>query len=213
MKILKFSIIAILSVFLFSCKSSSGIITSKEVAEKKGVYTGKSSTSAPTKNARTTSVKNNEESSKTSRRIKINDDEESDYAVDTENTPYLVKQLINAASEYEGVRYKGGGTTKQGMDCSGLVSTVFKTYDISLPRSSFEMAKVGKKISQKEVQKGDLIFFKTNGRNVINHVGLVTEVNDDEIIFIHSSVQRGVIYSSTKEPYYKKNFAQVNRVL
>jgi cell wall-associated NlpC family hydrolase len=65
----------------------------------------------------------------------------------------------------------------------------------------------------KEVKKGDLVFFKTSSRGVINHVGLVTEVRSDEILFIHSSVQRGVIISSTKEPYYQRTFAQANRVL
>ncbi|WP_291116449.1 C40 family peptidase [Flavobacterium sp. UBA6135] len=210
MKFLKFSIVVILSTVVFSCKtSSSGIVTSKEEAQKKGIYTDKKTTTTTTKTVRP----NSETNTKPTRKYKINDEEDSDYTVDKENTPYLVKQLIHAASEYEGVKYRGGGTTKQGMDCSGLVSTVFKTYDISLPRSSFDMAKVGNKVGLKEAQKGDLIFFKTNGRNVINHVGLITEIKDDEIIFIHSSVQRGVIFSSTKEPYYKKNFAQINRVL
>ena len=139
--------------------------------------------------------------------------EESDDDLDVDETPYLVKQIIYKAMEYDGVKYRSGGTTAAGMDCSGLVTTVFKTYDISLPRSSNDMSKVGKKLKREEIQNGDLIFFKTNGRCVINHVGIVTEVTKDEIIFIHSSVQRGVILSSTKEPYYQRTFAQANRIL
>ena len=69
------------------------------------------------------------------------------------------------------------------------------------------------KIDDENAQKGDLIFFRTNGKNHINHVGMVVEVNDEEIIFVHSSTSKGVIYSSTKEEYYGKNFAQVNRVI
>ncbi|MEY4038582.1 MAG: hypothetical protein RIR67_892, partial [Bacteroidota bacterium] len=65
----------------------------------------------------------------------------------------------------------------------------------------------------KEAKKGDLIFFKTRGGNQINHVGMVVEVCDGEIRFIHSSTQSGVIISSTKEKYYEKNFTQINRVL
>ena len=75
------------------------------------------------------------------------------------------------------------------------------------------MASYGSKIDAENAQKGDLIFFKTNGRSRINHVGMVVEVLDDEIKFIHSSTNGGVIISSTKESYYKKKLAQVNRVL
>lgn len=125
----------------------------------------------------------------------------------------LVDSIINTATDNLGVRYRTGGTTKSGFDCSGLVYTSFKKYDISLPRSSHEMAQYGHKIKDSEAQKGDLIFFITNGGRRINHVGIITEVLDDEIKFIHSSVQLGVIISSTKEPYYRKNYVKVARVL
>jgi cell wall-associated NlpC family hydrolase len=121
--------------------------------------------------------------------------------------------MINNAMTFIGVRYSGGGTTKAGMDCSGMVTAVFNLFDMKLPRSSTEMAKVGKKVSADEVQKGDLVFFRTNGRSIINHVGMVVEVIGDEIKFVHSSTSKGVIVSSTKEPYYNKSFAQANRVL
>lgn len=129
------------------------------------------------------------------------------------NSNRLAKEVINTASKNLGVRYKAGGTTTDGFDCSGLVYVTFKKYDIALPRASYDMAKVGKQIKENEIQKGDLIFFKTNGKSVINHVGLVVEVSGDEIKFIHSSTQKGVIISSTKEPYYGKTFAQANRIL
>jgi hypothetical protein len=47
---------------------------------------------------------------------------------------------------------------------------------------------------------------------VINHVGLVIDVNSDEIKFIHSATSKGVIISSTKEEYYNKTFTQANRI-
>lgn len=124
---------------------------------------------------------------------------------------YLTEQLLNVANENIGVRYRYGGTTKNGMDCSGLVTTAFNAFNISLPRSSRDMATVGDKVSKSDAQKGDLIFFKTRGSR-ISHVGIVTEVLDDEIKFIHSSTSRGVIISSTKEAYYHRTFAQINRV-
>ena len=122
--------------------------------------------------------------------------------------------LIAKASQHIGTRYRGGGTTSAGFDCSGLMFSTFKHIDMTLPRSSSSMAVgAGYKIDRSLAQKGDLIFFTTNGRGSINHVGMITEIIGDEIKFIHSSVQAGVIISSTEEPYYKKRFIQINRVL
>ena len=122
--------------------------------------------------------------------------------------------LIAKASQHIGTRYRGGGTTSAGFDCSGLMFSTFKNIDMTLPRSSSSMAVgAGFKIDRSQAQKGDLIFFTTNGRGSINHVGMITEINGDEIKFIHSSVQAGVIISSTDEPYYKRRFVQINRVL
>ncbi len=125
----------------------------------------------------------------------------------------LADQLILTASENLGSRYRTGGITKAGFDCSGLMCTTFSTFDIQLPRTSIGQSGFGTKIDSDEAQKGDLIFFKTNGRSRINHVGMVVEVCDGEIKFIHSSVSSGVMISSTREKYYEKNFVQVNRVI
>ena len=127
----------------------------------------------------------------------------------------LAEQLIDAATENLGVKYKYAGTTKAGFDCSGLMYTIFNSENISLPRNSFQQSKIGIVLNSKkeQAQKGDLIFFKTNKNKEINHVGIVIEATDEEIKFIHSSTSKGVIISSTKEPYYKKTFVQINRVL
>ena len=150
---------------------------------------------------------------KSAKRAIVDNQNESDIIIDDENTSYLIRQLINSASENLGVGYRGGGTTKDGFDCSGLIYSTFKKFDITLPRSSHEMATVGTKIDLKSAQKGDLIFFINRGQRRINHVGLVVEVTDEEVKFIHSSTQSGVIISSTKEPYYNRTFVQLNRVL
>lgn len=144
--------------------------------------------------------------------------EESEKKESNTNVPMVhdtsfVDQLISTASENIGTRYRSGGTSKDGFDCSGLMYFTFGTHDIKLPRSSIEMAAYGSRIDTEKAQKGDLIFFKTNGRGRINHVGMVVEVLEGEIKFIHSSTSSGVIISSTKESYYEKSFAQVNRVL
>jgi lipoprotein Spr len=130
-------------------------------------------------------------------------------------TSRLIEQLVDTATENIGVQYKYAGTTKAGFDCSGLICNIFSSYNITLPHSSYEQSKLGTIVNRnrEEAKKGDLIFFKTNSKSKINHVGMVIDVNDDEIKFIHASTSKGVIISSTKESYYNRTFAQLNRIL
>lgn len=125
----------------------------------------------------------------------------------------LVDQLVFNATDNIGTRYRLGGTSKAGFDCSGLMYATFGNFDIRLPRTSLEQSRIGVKVNTEEAQKGDLIFFKTNGRHQINHVGMVVEVVDGEIKFVHASTHGGVMISSTREGYYERAFAHVNRVL
>jgi len=122
-------------------------------------------------------------------------------------------KIVNNANKFLGTKYKFGGTTRKGMDCSGLVYTAFKQENILLPRVSRDMATQGKTISLNQVKKGDLLFFITGKKNKISHVGLVTNVRNNEIFFIHASSKRGVIISSMKEKYYKTKFAKAKRIL
>lgn len=121
--------------------------------------------------------------------------------------------LIAKASENLGARYRSGATGNGGFDCSGLMFATFKNIDLTLPRSSRDMAaNAGFRIAKTQAQKGDLIFFATRGRGV-SHVGMITEVTENDIKFIHSSTSSGVIISSVNEPYYSRRFVQINRVL
>lgn len=126
-------------------------------------------------------------------------------------TIQLCDDLVDNATDNIGSPYKFGGTTKNGFDCSGLVYTSYKKEDIVLPRTSLEMSNYGKRIKKEEARKADLIFFKTGGSSKINHVGLIVETKNNDIKFIHSSAQKGVIVSSLNESYYKKAFSHINR--
>lgn len=143
----------------------------------------------------------------------LNDKNATDIFIDNNTESYLVLQLINVASDKLGIGYRSGGKTPAGFDCSGLMYSTFKKFDITLPRSSHQMAKIGKEINPEDAKKGDLIFFINRGQHRINHVGMIVEVNGDEIKFIHSSTQGGVIISSLKESYYERTFKQINRII
>jgi len=122
--------------------------------------------------------------------------------------------IVNYAKTFEGTRYKFGGTSKRGMDCSGLVYISYQKENIVMPRISREMAKKGKRISLGDTNKGDLLFFKTNkNKNTINHVGLVVESKRGEIFFIHATSSLGVIITSLDQSYWKNVFVEVRRVI
>ncbi len=132
----------------------------------------------------------------------------------TANPNNLIKNIIANAEAFNGVRYKYGGTTKTGMDCSGLVYTAFKKENIKLPRISRDMAKSGFQVALEDVQEGDLLFFQTNKkRNVINHVGLVVTSRTGNIEFIHATTSKGVIVSSLAERYWYYSFKEARRIL
>lgn len=124
------------------------------------------------------------------------------------------EDIISYAKSFQGTKYKFGGTTKKGMDCSGLVYTSFKSENINLPRVSRDMATKGNKISINTANNGDLVFFRTNkNKKTINHVGLVVEKKKGELFFIHSTTSLGVIISSLEEKYWKSAFVEARRIL
>ena len=186
--------IFILGILFTSCKTQSNIITSKKAAKEKGIYAY--------------NEKGAEETSSKNKKAKNNDTSDKNKGNEATNI-----QIVETAVNNIGTPYKTGGTATAGMDCSGLVYSTYKQYNKNFPRSSNAMANEGKLVSKNNAKPGDLIFFKTNGRGEINHVGIITEVVDDEIKFVHSSTSKGVIISSTNETYYGSTFTQINRII
>lgn len=86
-----------------------------------------------------------------------------------------INSVIQSARSYTGVPYKWGGTTRSGMDCSGLLLNSYKSIQVQIPRTSAEQSEYGKKIKEKEVQPGDWVFFATGKKKrKITHVGMIT---------------------------------------
>lgn len=124
-----------------------------------------------------------------------------------------VETAIETARSYTGTPYRYGGTSKGGMDCSGLLCVSYKSAGLSLPRTSAEQSKFGKPVKMGELKPGDLVFFsKKKGRKKITHVGMVTSVqNRKEIRFIHSSTKLGVVENNLMSNYYQGIFVKARR--
>jgi len=121
------------------------------------------------------------------------------------------KKIISTARNYTGVPYKSGGNDEKGLDCSGLLCLSFKEIGVKLPRISWQQAEYFPAINLPNIQKGDLVFFVTVGKN-ISHAGIVTEVKSEEDIrFIHASSSKGVIEDNMMTNYWKSRFAKVCR--
>lgn len=126
-----------------------------------------------------------------------------------------VSKVISTARSFIGTPYKYGGTTRSGMDCSGLLINSFRVIDVSLPRSSEDQSKVGEEIKMNDLQPGDLVFFATGKKKKkVTHVGLVTECKGkDNVKFIHSSSSLGVVETNLYAEYYQKRFRGARRVI
>jgi probable lipoprotein NlpC len=124
-----------------------------------------------------------------------------------------VQKVIQTARSYRGTPYRYGGTTRIGMDCSGLLCTSFKAINVNLPRTSQEQSRFGPTVRPKDIQPGDLVFFgESRFSSKISHVGLVTDVKSkEEIYFIHASTSLGVIEDNLFSNYYQKIFLKAVR--
>lgn len=125
-------------------------------------------------------------------------------------SPISVKQVLYSQfSEWKAVKYRFGGLSKKGIDCSGFVYlTYLDHFSIQLPRTTEQQVKKGVKVNtQANLKAGDLVFFKTGVRQ--KHVGIYLEKRT----FLHVSTKKGVIISRLDNPYWKKRYWRAVRVL
>ncbi len=120
----------------------------------------------------------------------------------------MQQKLLNQIKVYLGTPYRYGGDSSDGMDCSGLVSTVFKeAFGIDIPHNAYQLYQASQRIKKNDLYLGDLVFF-TNRRS-IDHVGIYLIKN----YFVHASTSSGVKISNLNDRYYRSRFRGGGRII
>lgn len=118
------------------------------------------------------------------------------------------EKLYQFINEWYGVTYKYAGKDKNGVDCSGLASTLYlQVYKKTISSNTKALADEVKKIKESDLKEGDLVFFITFGKK-ISHVGVYLQNHK----FVHASTKKGVMISDLNEPYFKKTYVSSGRV-
>ncbi|SHE66969.1 C40 family peptidase [Chryseobacterium takakiae] len=124
-----------------------------------------------------------------------------------------IDNILTEAQTYLGTPYRYGGMTRNGIDCSAFVLSVFgAAAGLSLPRVAASQSQEGERVEKENLQKGDLIFF-SHGRR-ISHVGIVESVSEDgEVKFIHAATSKGVMVSSLNDSYWGPKYRFGKRII
>lgn len=125
----------------------------------------------------------------------------------------VIDNILAEAETYLGTPYRYGGTTRNGIDCSAFVLSVFgAAASLSLPRVAASQAQEGESVDKADLQKGDVVFF-SHGRR-ISHVGIVESVTEEgEVKFIHAATSKGVMVSSLNDSYWGPKFRFAKRMI
>jgi cell wall-associated NlpC family hydrolase len=121
-----------------------------------------------------------------------------------------IKGIIKEAKKFKGVPYKYGGIDSKGMDCSGLLYTVYFKNDVKIPRVSVDQADFGTEVLLNDVELGDWVFFATGKIGLISHVGLITKEKPD-ITFIHASTTYGVREDRLMQKFWLDKIVKIIR--
>lgn len=117
--------------------------------------------------------------------------------------------LDATVARYEGTPYRYGGTTSRGFDCSGFLQVLFaEAYGLSLPRTTRSQARAGREVERRDLQRGDLVFFRIDSKGT-RHAGVY--LGEDR--FAHASSSRGVMISELSMSYWQQRFWTARRVL
>ena len=115
------------------------------------------------------------------------------------------QEIVIRAHSFLGLPYRWGGyTPEKGFDCSGLTMAVYDLVGLHLPRTSQSQFRSGTPISKENLDRGDLVFFLSQNRNRISHVGIYTGDGN----FVHAPGKNKIIrIESLSNQYFQNRFA------
>ena len=121
------------------------------------------------------------------------------------------KEVVEFAKKYLGYKYVAGGSSPStGFDCSGFTTYVFRNFGVSLNRSSKDQIKNGTAVSKSNLQPGDIVIFKNQGKTAIGHVGIFIGNGN----FIHAANKKeGVVITALSSSYYSQRYVGARRVI
>lgn len=120
----------------------------------------------------------------------------------------LDAKVTHTALRYIGVPYAWGGTSFNGVDCSGFVQAVFEHNGIDLPRTADGQFETGRPVRSDDLQPGDLVFFQTYAPGA-SHVGIYLGRGR----FVHASSSDGVRVDALATAYYAERYIGARRLI
>ena len=131
------------------------------------------------------------------------------------STGDLGNDIVAFGTELLGTPYVEAGCSRDGFDCSGFVYFVYQHHNIEVPRSSAQFENFGVEIPIKDVQKGDLLLFLSPTRDVIGHMGIVSNPQGRDSDFLHSTSgkEMQVVVTNLSNSGYAQRFVKAIRVL
>lgn len=207
-KVFKFAALSLILFLCMSCETLLKTPTKSSGQNSRGTTLNKRTT--PT-NQRNTNHYRYRTHSTSRPPVRNNNTERTSTSVNNANVPSVVK----IARTYSGTPYRLGGNDKSGIDCSGLICSVYSEAGLKVPRISWQQSEFGREIENiREIKPGDWVFFvpEAGKEGYVSHSGIVTEIrNNSEIIFIHASTSKGVREDNLYSSYFKNRFVKAMR--
>ncbi|NLA25144.1 MAG: LysM peptidoglycan-binding domain-containing protein [Bacteroidales bacterium] len=127
----------------------------------------------------------------------------------------LIDSIINYAKTFVGTKYRYGGITPAGFDCSGFMFHIHRHFNLPLPRVSSATSIMGHRVDLDSLQPGDLVYFRSRNASskAIGHVAMVVEKIPDSFMMIHSASHAGLVVEDySKYRYYVERYLFATRL-